>query len=153
MTEITVQPRAGIVARSSAWVHRRKTAQSERVHAAGDERARRYGWEVTENTGRLGFGARTYRDPRFDDRRRQHSRSAQVTGRAHSEASLGVNRPACGPDAAPYVSPEKDAVLAERPDDSRAETGPTEDQIIGWNEANECWNEADHCEPGREAGE
>jgi len=50
------------------------------MHAAGDERARRHGWEVIESTGRFGFGARTYRDPRFDDRRRQHSPTGSVQG-------------------------------------------------------------------------
>lgn len=50
------------------------------MHAAGDERARRHGWEVIESTGRFGFGARTYRDPRFDDRRRQHSPPGSLRG-------------------------------------------------------------------------
>src|SRR5215813_7111566 len=50
------------------------------MHAAGDERARRHGWEVIESTGRFGFGARTYRHPRFDDRRRQHSPPGSLRG-------------------------------------------------------------------------
>jgi hypothetical protein len=154
MTEITIQPRTGVVARISAWVRRRQVHLSDRVHAAADERARRHGWEVTRSTGRFGFGARTYRDPRFDDRHRQLSYSAaQITGRDHSEASPGINRPACGPDTAPYSSLEKEAVLAERPGAPRAETGPAEDQIIGRNEANDYWNEADDYKPGGEAGE
>jgi hypothetical protein len=153
MTQITIHPRAGIVARISAWVRRRQRDLSDRVHAAADERARRYGWEITESTGRLGFSARTYRDPRFDGRRRQLSPgAARLTGRDHCEASLEVNRPVCGPDAAPYVSPEKDAVLAEWPGAPRAETRPAEDQIIGWHETNECRNEADNYQPGGEAG-
>lgn len=65
MTQITIHPWAGVVARASAWVRRRQGDLSDRVHAAADERARRYGWEVTWSTGRFGFGARTYRDPRF----------------------------------------------------------------------------------------
>jgi hypothetical protein len=153
MTQITIHPRTGIMARISAWARRRQRDLSDRVHAAADERARRYGWEITESTGRFGFGARTYRDPRFDGRRRQlpHG-AARVTGRDHCEASLKVNCPACGPDTAPYVSPGKEAVLAEWPGAPRAETGPAGDQIIGWNQASECRNEADNYQPGRKAG-
>lgn len=39
---------------------------SDRVHASGDAFARTRGWTVSTGTGRLGFGTRTYRDPRFD---------------------------------------------------------------------------------------
>jgi hypothetical protein len=146
MTQTTIHPRAGAVARASAWVRRRQGDLSDRVHAAADERARRYGWEVTRSTGRLGFGARTYRDPRFDGRRRQLSHgAARLTGSDHSEASREGNRPAHGPDAALYISPAKDA--------PRAKTGPAEDQVIGWSEASECSSEAAHYEPGGEAGE
>jgi hypothetical protein len=73
VTEITIRTRARLVARISGWVRRCQHELSARVHAAGDKRARQYGWEVMDSTGRLGFGARTYRDPRFDDRRRRHS--------------------------------------------------------------------------------
>lgn len=38
---------------------------SDRVHGPGDAYARARGWTVAETTGRLGMGARTYRDPRF----------------------------------------------------------------------------------------
>jgi hypothetical protein len=97
MTQITIHPRAGAVARISAWVRRRQGDLSNRVHAAADERARRYGWEVKRSTGRFGFGERMYRDPRFDGRRRQLSHSAtqdQVIG--WSEASE------CSSEAAHY---------------------------------------------------
>ncbi len=73
MTETTNRAQARIAARISMWV-RYQSELSNRVHAAGDEQAQRQGWEVMESTGRFGFGARTYRDPRFDDRRRRHSR-------------------------------------------------------------------------------
>jgi hypothetical protein len=153
MTQITIYPRAGVVARASAWVRRRQGELSDQVHAAADERARRYGWEVTGSTGRFGFGARTYRDPRFDGRHRQLSHgAARLTGSDHSEASLEGNRPARGPDAAPYISPAKDAPV-EWPDDPRAKPGSAENQVIGWSEASECSNEADHYQPGRKAGE
>jgi hypothetical protein len=40
-----------------------------RVHAAGDDRARARGWQVTPTPGPLGLTGRSYRDPRFDARR------------------------------------------------------------------------------------
>jgi hypothetical protein len=62
LPETTIGARAGAAARISAWTrHQRKL--SARVHAAGNEQARRHGWTVTEATGRFGFGARTYRHP------------------------------------------------------------------------------------------
>src|SRR5262249_46911614 len=80
MTEIIIRTRAGIV----TWVFLRgrrcQRGLSTRVHATGDERARRRGWEVMEGTGRFGFGARTYRDPLFNDRRRQYSPAGSVQG-------------------------------------------------------------------------
>jgi hypothetical protein len=152
MTQITIHRRAGAVARASTWVRRRQGDLSDRVHAAADERARRYGWEVTRSTGRFGFGARTYRDPRFDGWRRQlPPGAARLTDSDHSQASLERNRPAHGPDAAPYISPAKDAPV-EWPDDPRAKTGPAEDQMTGWNQASECLHEAAHYQPGRKAG-
>jgi hypothetical protein len=152
MTQITIHPRAGVVARASAWVRRRQGELSDRVHAAADERARRYGWEVAGSTGRFGFGARTYRDPRFEGRRPQLSHGvARLTGSDHSEASLEGNRPAHRPDAAPYISPAKDAPV-EWLDEPRAKTGSAE-EVIGWSKASECSNEADPYEPGRKAAE
>jgi hypothetical protein len=62
---------ASIVTRISTWVGRRQRELSDRVHAAGDAAARQHGWTVTSTTGRFGFGARTYRDPRSAGRRRQ----------------------------------------------------------------------------------
>ncbi len=73
MTETAIRIRAGIAARISVWVSRRQRELSARVHTAADERARQHGWTVTECTGRLGFGARSYRDPRFNNRRQQQS--------------------------------------------------------------------------------
>jgi hypothetical protein len=65
MTGITISAWGSFVGEMSAWVRRRQRALSARAHAAGDERARSHGWTVTETTGRFGFGARIYRDPRF----------------------------------------------------------------------------------------
>jgi hypothetical protein len=87
MTEIATRSRAGLTARITRWVRSYQRELSARAHAAADERARRYGWEVMESTGRFGFGTRTYRDPRFDDRRRRRSRgAAQPAARDRSEA-------------------------------------------------------------------
>jgi hypothetical protein len=153
MTQITIHLWAGAVARASTWARSRQGGLSDRVHAAADERARRYGWQVTKSTERFGFGARTYRDPRFDGRRRQLSYgAARLTGRDHSEASLERNRPAHDPDAAPYISPAKYAPV-EWPGDPRAKTGPAKDQMIGGSQASECPDEDARYEPGGKAGE
>jgi hypothetical protein len=71
MTRTTIRARTGIAARISAWVRRCQHDLSARTHAAADDCARRYAWTVTETTRRSGFRARSYRDLRFDDRRRQ----------------------------------------------------------------------------------
>ena len=71
ITETAAPRRTGILNRMPTWIGRRQRELSDRVHAAGDERARQHGWQVTKSTGRLGFGVRSYRDPRFGDRRWQ----------------------------------------------------------------------------------
>jgi hypothetical protein len=64
---------------STAWEHKLSTSRagwvarllrqlSDRVFAGGDVFALRNGWEITKTTGRFGFGARSYRDPRFGPR-------------------------------------------------------------------------------------
>jgi hypothetical protein len=77
MTEIFSRTRAGIAARISEWVSRGQQYLSDRVHAAGDAAARQHGWTVTAATGQFGFGARSYRDHRFEDRRQQLALSEQ----------------------------------------------------------------------------
>jgi hypothetical protein len=64
-----------------------------------------------------------------------------------------VNRPVHGPDAPPYLPPDEEAAHAELFGDLRADSGPTEDQIIGGNEANDYWDQVGDYEPDREAGE
>jgi hypothetical protein len=76
MTQITSHSQAGIVARITGWIRRHQRDLSDRIYAADDERARRHGWEVTTSTGLLGLGTRTYRDPRFNDRRKRNSCAA-----------------------------------------------------------------------------
>jgi hypothetical protein len=53
---------------------------SDRVHARGDAFAGQAGWTTTKTTGRFGFGARVYRDPRFGQRQAAVSRTAHPTG-------------------------------------------------------------------------
>jgi hypothetical protein len=71
MAETAAHRRVGVLIRIPAWIGRRQREMSNRVHAAGDECACQHGWEVTKSTGRFGFGARSYRDPRFGDQRWQ----------------------------------------------------------------------------------
>jgi hypothetical protein len=58
--------------RVSARIGRHQQEMSDRLHAKGDKLAAETGWTVTTPTGRLGFGARRYRNPRFDQSRRGH---------------------------------------------------------------------------------
>jgi hypothetical protein len=53
---------------------------SDRVHAGGDAFAEQAGWATTQTTGRFGFGARVYRDPRFAQRQAEATRAAQPAG-------------------------------------------------------------------------
>jgi hypothetical protein len=79
MAETAARRRVGVLTRIPTWIGWRQRELSDRVHAAGDECARQHGWEVTKSTGRFGFGARSYRDPRFGDRRWQLGRQ-QIEG-------------------------------------------------------------------------
>jgi hypothetical protein len=46
-------------------IRARLTATADRMHAAGDARARAIGWAVTTTPGPFGLSGRSYRDPRF----------------------------------------------------------------------------------------
>jgi hypothetical protein len=48
---------------------------------AGDTFARQHGWEITKTPTWSGFGARSYRDPRFGQRTTAVHQSAEYTGR------------------------------------------------------------------------
>src|SRR6516165_473582 len=69
MPQTAARRRLSVLTRIPTWVVRRLSEMSDRIYAAGDEYARHHGWEVTKSTGRFGFGARSYRDPRFGDQR------------------------------------------------------------------------------------
>ena len=66
MADITRRQPVTGARRITVWIGRRQQVSSDRIHAASDAVARDAGWTVTPATGRLGFGGRTYRDPRFD---------------------------------------------------------------------------------------
>jgi hypothetical protein len=70
MTRSTTRPRVGLAMRISRWVSHRQQQLSDRIHASGDEFAYWQGWRISESTGRFGFGTRSYRDPRFENRHR-----------------------------------------------------------------------------------
>lgn len=63
MTASARSGRARLRDRVFARIARCQRRLSTWRHAAGDERARAHGWQVTETTGLLGFGGRRYRDP------------------------------------------------------------------------------------------
>ena len=67
-TDTTVGRPATRRSRLLASLLQRQRELSDRMHAAGDARAASHGWTITKTTGAFGFGARTYRDPRFDRR-------------------------------------------------------------------------------------
>lgn len=57
-------------------ITRLKERLFDRVHTRGDAFAGQAGWTTTKTTGRFGFGARVYRDPRFGQRQAAPSRTA-----------------------------------------------------------------------------
>jgi hypothetical protein len=63
--------RISLACRIAGWIGTRQQAISDHAHASGDAYAVAHGWTVTASTGRFGFGARAYRDPRFDSPRHQ----------------------------------------------------------------------------------
>jgi hypothetical protein len=76
------------------WVARLLCQLSDRVFAGGDAFARENGWQITKTTGRFGFGARAYRDPRF----------AHRNARDHLQVHGWAERP-LPPDTAPASMP------------------------------------------------
>jgi hypothetical protein len=66
MTQTATRWHPGSVPRRLAgWIGRLQRQLSDCLHADGDAFAREHAWVITKTTGRLGFGARSYRDPRF----------------------------------------------------------------------------------------
>jgi hypothetical protein len=81
MTQTAIRRHAGGVPRLAAWIARLQRQLSDRVFAGGDAFAREHGWEITKTTGRFGFCARNYRDPRFSQR--------AAAGRQGPECTVG----------------------------------------------------------------
>lgn len=50
----------------SERIGRRQQQLSDLLHQTGDVYAEAHGWTISRTTGLFGFGARRYRDPRFD---------------------------------------------------------------------------------------
>jgi hypothetical protein len=84
------QRAAGVTGRISAWIARLQQQLSDRLHANGDALARQRGWTITTTTGRLGFGGRVYRDPRFDQLAADPSRRAARA--EHGMAAVTTHR-------------------------------------------------------------
>ena len=81
MTQTATRRHTGSVPRRLAgWIARLQRQLSGRVFADGDAFAREHGWEITTTTGRLGFGARRYRDPRFGQRAAAARQGPECTG-------------------------------------------------------------------------
>jgi hypothetical protein len=64
----TRRPADGASRRLAGWIARFQRQLCDRLFAGEDAFAREHGWEITQTTGRFGFGARSYRDPRFGAR-------------------------------------------------------------------------------------
>jgi hypothetical protein len=69
MTQTATRRHAGNAPRRLAgWIAPLQQQLSDCLFADEDTFARGHGWEITKITGRFGFGARSYRDPRFSQR-------------------------------------------------------------------------------------
>ena len=68
MAEIATRRRAGAI---GARIERLRRRLCDRMFAAGDAFAHEHRWTVATAPGRFGFGARIYRNPRFDQRKAQ----------------------------------------------------------------------------------
>ncbi len=66
--------------RLNEWIGRRQQQLSDRLHRSGDAYAQANGWTIIRTTGLFGFGARRYRDRRFD-MLRHHDREGSITKR------------------------------------------------------------------------
>ena len=115
-----------------SWITRVQQRLSDRVHAGGDAFARQAGWTTTRTAGRFGFGARVYRDPRFDLRRTETSRTRPTPWASTEVSTLTVvygsdmgAPPAPTPD---WLSPTSTSRCLNL--DS---VGPTERQLDDWN--------------------
>jgi hypothetical protein len=69
MTQTATRRQAGSVPRRLArWIARLQQQLSDSGFTDGDAFASEHGWQITKTTARFGFGARSYRDPRFGQR-------------------------------------------------------------------------------------
>ena len=87
-TKAPAPPTGPACRRLADRIGNRQQAISDKAHAAADNFARQSGWTITRSTGRLGFGSRTYRDPRFDATC-QAARPAAMTSRTFRQLVRG----------------------------------------------------------------
>ncbi len=81
MTQTATDRHTGSLPRCLAgWIARLQRQLSDRVFADGDAFACAHGWEITKTPGRFGFGARSYRDPRFGQRAAEARHGPECTG-------------------------------------------------------------------------
>jgi hypothetical protein len=95
------------------WITHLHNRLSDHVHARGDAFAGQAGWTITRATGRFGFGARVYRDPRFGQRRRQAGITAdgRVAQAAFTPGPVtGISEPPTGKAAALATQAVLDAI-------------------------------------------
>jgi hypothetical protein len=77
MTEIPMRRRnRGLLRCLATRIGQFQQRLSDRIFAGADVLAHEHGWTITKTTGRFGFGARTYRDLRFDQRAAAARRSS-----------------------------------------------------------------------------
>ena len=65
---VTSRHSSRLLSRLAAWTARSLERLFDGIHTGGDAIARENGWEIARATGRFGFGARIYHDPRFAHR-------------------------------------------------------------------------------------
>ena len=154
----TARRQAASPGRASATIGRRLREPSDGVHAAGDEGARRHGWQITKSRGLFGFGARTNRDPRLDGRRRHLSKAgAQVDIYAASALDPGQLRQGGEREPDAYVHPALPdtsqrvaSLVCSAIGDRAREVKPPRH---GWDDAKGCVDDASDYERDRQAGE
>jgi hypothetical protein len=74
--------------RLAGWIAELQRQVSSCVFADGDAFAYEHGWQITKTTGRFGFGAHSYRDPRFSQRAAVARQGPEGTG-GRSDARSG----------------------------------------------------------------
>jgi hypothetical protein len=112
-----------LLSRLAAWAARPLERLSDRIHAGGEAIARSNGWEITRSTGRFGFGARIYHDPRFASRAAGTGHSARV--------GMGSAASTTAPDAAAAITTERQPA-ADREEGNTCPSPPEPAPMSAW---------------------